>query len=77
MQRKTRPLQAKTWFPFVKLRVPLALADSEHLCAANWAHTLGSWFAILHLNSFGAAHLSLFATLHTIGLHSVHLLFLR
>ena len=51
------------------LCIPLALADSEHLGAASWADTLGSRLAILHLYGLGIAHLFLFATFHTIGLH--------
>ena len=54
--------------------VKLALTDTEHLGAANGADTFGSRLAILHLDGFGALHLSLGATLHTICLHRKALL---
>jgi hypothetical protein len=60
------------------LSIPLTFTDSEHLGAASWANALGSWLTILHFDGFGIAHLLLFATLHTIGLHlRFHLLFFR
>jgi hypothetical protein len=47
----------------------LALANSEHFSAADWADALGGWFAILHGNGSGVFHFSLGATLHAICFH--------
>ena len=52
-----------------RLCIPLAFADSEHLGATDWADTLGSRFAVLHLYGLGVAQFPLLAALHTIGLH--------
>ena len=54
----------------------LRFADAEHLGSADGAGTLGGWVAVLHLDGFGVADFSLLATLDTIALHWVSLLFL-
>ena len=47
----------------------LALADSEHLGAADGANTLGGWPGILHGDGFRVLHLSFCPALDAVSLH--------
>ena len=47
----------------------LALANAEHLRAADGADALGGRLAIFHGDSLGIAHFSLSAALYTVSLH--------
>jgi hypothetical protein len=62
-------IQSHLYLKNPKLISALFLADSEHLCAAGWAHALGSRLAVLHGDGLGIAHFFLGAAFDAIGLH--------
>ena len=56
---------------YMMLWSALCFTDSEHLCAAHRACTLGGWFAVLHSYRPGVLHFPLSTAFHTICLHMV------
>ena len=68
-------LNTRHWCPALLFYIDLSLADSEHLGAAYRTCPLRRRLAVLHGDSLGVLNLSLGATLDTITLHLMSLLF--